>query len=457
MPNPQLIEYITQSIAQGASEKDIKAALLGAGWKESDVDEGLLAVFPGSAKKVVGAKSKALIVTMSVLAALLLAGGGFAYWYFVYEPKQQTVSSQSPQEQTLPIQKLTQEEQSQLSATTTESIQDILAKAQNIGFVQYEHKEINAFGGWENVTLPGTTKIWQKLPYMRMDSSGTTLEKTFLTRIIVRPEGVYFYDESRDKYSIAPSQNLFKSLEEIVKRILEKKTFKIVGKELIDGVPTTIIEDSTEGEGMGGNTLVTSKSWISNEQGIPLKIKTTYTSNSVITEAVVENTNFVFEDIPDSVFEVPQDKIWSSDATTTPPLLLNTTDARKRDSERIENAQSMATGFTLYASKQSPGVYPPETDIGCPAGWTINATAGIVGCPMLNTFQKSLPADSIANTYVYSNQGNDATYCLGVRTEIDWTGDPGEDDFKFICDSTRCGYTAGIPANSWTVIDCPEK
>src|SRR3989344_911357 len=89
MPNPQLIEYITQSIAQGASEKDIKAALLGAGWKESDVDEGLLAVFPGSAKKVVGAKSKALIVTMSVLAALLLAGGGFAYWYFVYEPRTQ--------------------------------------------------------------------------------------------------------------------------------------------------------------------------------------------------------------------------------------------------------------------------------------------------------------------------------------------------------------------------------
>ncbi len=45
MPNQQLIEYITQSIAQGVSKEDIKAALLGAGWKEADIDEGFLTMF----------------------------------------------------------------------------------------------------------------------------------------------------------------------------------------------------------------------------------------------------------------------------------------------------------------------------------------------------------------------------------------------------------------------------
>src|SRR3989344_6062560 len=118
MPNQQLIEYITQSIAQGASKEDIKAALLGAGWKEADVDEGLLAVFPSSAKKAVSAKSKTVIVTVSVLAALLLAGGGFAYWYFVYEPKQPTVSSQEQ----AATQTITQDSSAELSAIPTEAI-----------------------------------------------------------------------------------------------------------------------------------------------------------------------------------------------------------------------------------------------------------------------------------------------------------------------------------------------
>ncbi len=40
MPNQQLIDYITQSAAQGTGKEEIKSALLGAGWQEADVHEG---------------------------------------------------------------------------------------------------------------------------------------------------------------------------------------------------------------------------------------------------------------------------------------------------------------------------------------------------------------------------------------------------------------------------------
>ena len=41
MSNQQLIDYIKQAQAAGQSKEQIRAALLGAGWREADVDEAL--------------------------------------------------------------------------------------------------------------------------------------------------------------------------------------------------------------------------------------------------------------------------------------------------------------------------------------------------------------------------------------------------------------------------------
>ena len=45
MSNQQLIDYIKQAQAAGQSKEQIRAALLGSGWQEADVDEALVAAF----------------------------------------------------------------------------------------------------------------------------------------------------------------------------------------------------------------------------------------------------------------------------------------------------------------------------------------------------------------------------------------------------------------------------
>lgn len=96
MPNQQLIEYIKQARATGKSDAEIKSALLGAGWEDAGVDGGFAVVLSGSAQKsATSGKSKSFIVAASVIAALFFTSSGFAYWYFVYELKQQSTHKQT--------------------------------------------------------------------------------------------------------------------------------------------------------------------------------------------------------------------------------------------------------------------------------------------------------------------------------------------------------------------------
>jgi len=188
-----------------------------------------------------------------------------------------------------------------------ESVEDILAKAENIGPVQYEIvSTISMTGVPQEVTTIVTMKVWQKMPYMRMDSTtaGTT------TIMIVRPDAVYFYDASKDKYlKMTPEEMATKftqkSFTELSKEIKESGTLKELGTEIIDGKLTTIIEYSITVE----ETIITQKLWIWNEKGVPLKAESTTGMGEIVTTTKMEYKNFVFEDIPDSVFEVPEDKI----------------------------------------------------------------------------------------------------------------------------------------------------
>lgn len=196
-----------------------------------------------------------------------------------------------------------------------ESIQDILAKGENIGPVQYEMVTITSatvLGKSESII--GTTNVWLKIPYMKMESIISGVPGKGVE--IMRPDGTYIYDASKDKYLNVTSKtketaekNL--SFAEFIKEIKENKTLKELGTEIINEKLTTIIEYSV-GELVVEKNLLTQtmKLWIWNEKGIPLKGElTTKAGNNIISTTKMEFKNFVFADIPDSLFEVPKDKI----------------------------------------------------------------------------------------------------------------------------------------------------
>ena len=83
MPNQQLIDYIKQAQAAGQSKEQIRAALLGAGWQEQDVDDVLSgAVLPvQSATSGASHSSKLIIIAVLLAAILFIAGGGLAYFF----------------------------------------------------------------------------------------------------------------------------------------------------------------------------------------------------------------------------------------------------------------------------------------------------------------------------------------------------------------------------------------
>ncbi len=89
MPNQQLIEYIKQAKASGMNDADIRAALLSAGWQGPDIEEALAISSVVSQASTTSHSSKLIVAIVSLVAVFLLAGGGFAYWYFVYEPAQE--------------------------------------------------------------------------------------------------------------------------------------------------------------------------------------------------------------------------------------------------------------------------------------------------------------------------------------------------------------------------------
>ena len=206
-----------------------------------------------------------------------------------------------------------QESSTELTTTQTskelakESIQDILAKAENVGPVNYEVVSINSMTGLpQEMITEVTMKVWQKIPYMKIES--TTVGTT--TKMIVHPDATYFYDAAKDKYSKKTAEEMTamvsqKPFEEFSRDIRESTTLKELGTEIIDGKLTTIVEYSVDVEG----TPVKQKLWIWNEKGIPLKVESSISMEEIVTTTNMEYKNFVFEDIPDSVFEVPEDKI----------------------------------------------------------------------------------------------------------------------------------------------------
>lgn len=188
----------------------------------------------------------------------------------------------------------------QQQAPSEETLQQILSKGENVTQVYTEVDSVTAIMG-QNLT--STVKLWQKLPYMKIEMSminpygGQTITTTY----IMRPEGIYVYNSSQMTYvkmnnTPAPQQ----SFKEQIADMKRNPTLHEVGTDTIDGKAATIIEFTN-------NTAmfnITEQLWMWNEKGIPLKAVITEGMGSFVTTVTMTYKNFSFDAIPDSTFSV---------------------------------------------------------------------------------------------------------------------------------------------------------
>jgi outer membrane lipoprotein-sorting protein len=181
-----------------------------------------------------------------------------------------------------------------------ETIQTILQKANVIGDVYYELiGTTSTESGNFSYNTSYTMKIWQKMPYMKIE----TISNNTIQVMIVRPDGNYIYDNQSQKYIKIPStENITrqKFLEEQANEILESQTLKNLGSGTLDGKSVTIVEYSYNTTGI----TLSPKLWIWNEKGIPLRLEMTSTVMTVNLTLIMQYKNFIFKEIPDSTFNV---------------------------------------------------------------------------------------------------------------------------------------------------------
>lgn len=182
---------------------------------------------------------------------------------------------------------------------STETLQQILKKAEAIKSVYYEIYGSMTTNGtlMQNTTL----KIWQKAPYLKEEVSYTMGNITTNFTSIKRPEGTYRYEPTQKKYVLVPLLSPpQQTTGEVANDLLNNQTITTLGNETIDGKTTLVIQYSPN---KSGNST-TMKMWIWKEKGIPLKARITMTKQGIITTSEYQYRNYSFSDIPDSTFTI---------------------------------------------------------------------------------------------------------------------------------------------------------
>lgn len=178
-------------------------------------------------------------------------------------------------------------------------LQTILEKAAVLESVYYEIDTSFIIDGV--IRQNTTTKIWQKMPYLKEEENSTSGNISTTQTIIQRPEGLYLYDPTLQTFQQNAQMNTpLPSTTEMVQNLLNNQTLTIIGTENISGKPTTIIQYHPN---QGGNST-TVKLWIWNEKGVPLKEQ--FISNTEGTSVTINSfySNYSFADIPESTFDV---------------------------------------------------------------------------------------------------------------------------------------------------------
>jgi len=182
---------------------------------------------------------------------------------------------------------------------TPETLQTIFEKAMTLESVYYEIDTSYIIDGV--IRQNTTTKIWQKMLYLKKVENNTSGNISSTRTIIQRPEGLYLYDPTLQAYQLNAQMNsLQPSIAEMVNDLLNNQTLTILGTENINGKPTTIIQYHPN---QGGNSTTVTL-WIWNEKGVTIKEQ--YIANSEGISVTINSTysNYSFEEIPESIFSV---------------------------------------------------------------------------------------------------------------------------------------------------------
>ena len=307
MQNKQLIDYIKQQFTQGVNEEEIKNNLLNTGWNDADVNEALHFIRPQSQSSR-SSNSKLLILAMSLTVIFILAGSGLAYYLFANNEPKITNDMEAQSQQQTQARVASRSEPHSINTETMqeparESIQDILTKTENIKTVQYEiatHSNL----------ISRDYKVWEMIPYKRFEETKNNLPITpangaVLFKLIRHSDVVYVSSYTGIPVKVAvdqtdPEESSF--LSEFAQRLKENQTLKETGTEMIDGKIARIVEYSTVDEFT--QSEIKYKLWLWEEKGTPIQIER-YRSRSNEVDTLKKYNNFIFEDIPDSIFEVP--------------------------------------------------------------------------------------------------------------------------------------------------------
>lgn len=93
MPNQELVDFIKKSKSTGQTDEQIKSTLLTNGWQETDINDGFRAA-TGLNMEPVEKKSYKKIISIIAVIVILLAGGAFGYYKYVYNKPVETAKSQ---------------------------------------------------------------------------------------------------------------------------------------------------------------------------------------------------------------------------------------------------------------------------------------------------------------------------------------------------------------------------
>jgi len=186
---------------------------------------------------------------------------------------------------------------------TVESVQKMLDKAASIDSLYYEitmFMDMSQYGA-----QTATMKIWQEKPYFKQQITTTMGGATNTISVIQRPEGTYLYDTLQGKYVLTTDIPSFTtSLQyldsSMIKNLLTNQSFIQFETETIDGKLATAFEYTISLSGMN----MTTKIWIWNEKGLPLKADMDMTMQEMTMTMDFIFSNYSFADFPDGTFNV---------------------------------------------------------------------------------------------------------------------------------------------------------
>ncbi|MBI2861660.1 MAG: hypothetical protein HYX89_02450 [Chloroflexi bacterium] len=173
---------------------------------------------------------------------------------------------------------------------TTKGIADLLQKAAGVKGVRYD--QVATAPGGEKVT----SKVAMKGNKFRVDTQFQGQTSTFIadaeTKVayVLVPGQKVAMKVSYDQFQQTGSQD---SPTDRAKAI--DPNARIVGTEVIDGKTTTVVEFSSPQS--------TTKAWVWNDYGIPIKVE----ASSPQGTTTIEYKNIDTSEPPDSLFEVPPD------------------------------------------------------------------------------------------------------------------------------------------------------